>query len=68
MTYIRRCIKEIKIIKYFEYVPKVKVELKKKNIYYKSNHIINNQNLKNSLELDDYEIRYINYIKKNGGL
>ena len=68
MTYIRRCIKEIKIIKYFEYFPKVKVELKKKNIYYKSNHIINNQNLKNSLELDDYEIRYINYIKKNGGL
>jgi len=65
MIYIKRCIKEIKIIKYFKYVPKVEVELKK-NIYYKFTHIINNQDLKNSL--DDYEIKYINYIQKNGGL
>lgn len=66
MSYIKRCIKEIKIIKYFEYVPKIKAELKKKTIYYTSNYIINNQEPKNSL--DDYEMKYTNYIKKNGGL
>jgi len=68
MTFIRRCVKEIKIIKYYEYIPKVNINHEKKNtfVYYQPKQIINN--IQQDKFLDDYEIKYINYIKKNGGL